>query len=221
MTMRPSSHNRREDWGDLPHESSVVKALTGAGQASFRAAALSEGCSFVSTNHASTGIAWVCGCRASTKWAKAEPAGKTSLCAPAGATGVRTAARKQRTGRVNWGPSEAGALAQGQVGIKHKPFGGSQKLGCGHSKQRSCRTLEPAGEPRATGRGTLSQRLRVPLGRKSDYGIKRVQGRSRLWQRISGWSKPRRSLLITRLKPYWGKPAVRNFREGRGNVCKI
>ena len=183
--MRPSSYNRREDWGDPPHESSVVKALAGAGRASFRAAALSECCSFVSTNHASSGIAWVCGCRASTKWAKAESAGKTSLCAPAGTTGVRAAARKQRTGRVNWGPSEAGALAQGQVGIMHKPFGGSQKLGCGHSKLRSCRTIQPVEEPRATGRGTLSQRLRVPLGRKSYYGIPHAQGRSRLWQRIS------------------------------------
>jgi hypothetical protein len=28
----------------------------------------------------------------------------------------------------------------------------------------------------------------------------------------------RRLPLTTGLKPYWGKPAVRNFREGRGNV---
>jgi len=221
MTMKPSSHNRREDWGDLPRESSVVKALTGAGQAMLPGRSIKRRLQLRYTNPAPTGIAGVCGCRASTKWAKAEPAGKTSLCAPAGTTGVRSAARKQRTGRVNWGPSEAGAQAQGQVGIRHKPFGGSQKLGCGHSKQRSCRTAQPVGEPRATGQGTLSQRLRVPIGRKSHYGIKHAQGRSRLWQRISGWFQPRRSLLKTRLKPYWGKPAVRNFREGRGNVCRI
>jgi hypothetical protein len=28
----------------------------------------------------------------------------------------------------------------------------------------------------------------------------------------------RRSRRTSRLKPYWGKPAVRNFREGRGNT---
>ena len=27
--------------------------------------------------------------------------------------------------------------------------------------------------------------------------------------------------LISSLKPYWGKPAVRNFRGGGGNVCKV
>jgi hypothetical protein len=40
-----------------------------------------------------------------------------------------------------------------------------------------------------------------------------ANGRATCWRR-SPW-------LISGLKPYWGKPAVRNFRGGGGNVCKV
>jgi hypothetical protein len=40
-----------------------------------------------------------------------------------------------------------------------------------------------------------------------------ANGRGTRWRR-SPW-------LISSLKPYWGKPAVRNFRGGGGNVCTV
>ena len=40
-----------------------------------------------------------------------------------------------------------------------------------------------------------------------------ANGRATRWRR-SPW-------LISSLKPYWGKPAVRNFRGGGGNVCTV
>jgi hypothetical protein len=46
----------------------------------------------------------------------------------------------------------------------------------------------------------------------------------RVWSmwtsRLPHASHERRSWLKTRLKPYWGKPDVRNFREGAGNVMQ-
>src|SRR5271165_3618463 len=38
----------------------------------------------------------------------------------------------------------------------------------------------------------------------------------RMWTALN-LGRRRRSLLTVHLKPYWGKPAVRNFRGGRGN----
>ena len=37
------------------------------------------------------------------------------------------------------------------------------------------------------------------------------------WDRVQALAKGRRTGLTARLKPYWGKPTVRNFRGGRGN----
>src|SRR5687767_7093392 len=68
-----------------------------------------------------------------------------------------------RTDRVNWGPSAAGAIAQGQAGIIHKPAGGVQRRGCGHSKRRTGRTAKPAGEPRATGLAVVVRSSRCRL----------------------------------------------------------
>src|SRR5437867_12733279 len=65
------------------------------------------------------------------------------------------------------------------------------------------------------GRG---QKFRVPLGRKSDYGYNAgnrdtdSDGYKQAWMRLRSWP-----WLEASLKPYWGKPTVRNFRGGRGN----
>ena len=57
---------------DSTQASSVVNVPSGAGQASWRAAALSERCSFVkSATRSPVGGSY--GCRASSKWAKAKP----------------------------------------------------------------------------------------------------------------------------------------------------
>ena len=169
-------------------------------------------------------VFWICGksgCRAATDVAKATPAMKGSSYAVAGATGVRAAAWRQRTNRVNWGPSAAGGLVLQPDGIIHNPLGGRQRRRCGHSKQRSGRTIQPAGEPRATGLAVVvrSSRCRLVARPTTDNtpgtematvtAYKRARTRPRRWP----WRQ-------AGLKPYWGKPTVRNFRGGRGNEVR-
>lgn len=55
----------------------------------------------------------------------------------------------ERIHSLNWGPTGRRASRADEA---NKPHGGDQWLGCGHSKRRHCRTLQPAVEPRATGR---------------------------------------------------------------------
>ena len=143
---------------------------------------------------------------------------KTLSQALAGTTGVMATARGERTGRVNWGPSGAGGLVPQHNGIIHKPLGGYQRRRCGHSKRRADRTLQPDGEPRATGLvvGVRSSRCRLGARPTTEptpgneiptvtaYKPARTRWRRWPWRQAS-------------LKPYWGKPAVRNFRGGRGN----
>ena len=136
--------------GDPAHESLVVKVLAGAGQATPPGRSIKRTLQLRYTAHAIRNRG-VCGCRASTNVAKAAPAAKKSSRAVAGTTGVRTAAWGERTGGVNWGPSAAGEQVSQPDGIIHKPSGGPQRRGCGHSKRRTGRTIQPAGEPRATG----------------------------------------------------------------------
>src|SRR2546425_9999 len=160
----------------------------------------------------------VCGRRAVANSAKTEPARKTSSRAIAGATGVRATAWGERTGRVNWGPSAAGGLVPQPGGIIHNPLGGRQRRRCGHSKRQAGRTIQPAGEPRATGPAVVVRSSRCRLVARPTTGktpgnetptvtaYKRARIRPRRWP----WRQ-------AGLKPYWGKPTVRNFREGRGN----
>jgi hypothetical protein len=159
-----------------------------------------------------------CGCRAAANPAKAQPARKTSSSALAGATGVRATAWSERTGGVNWGPSVAGGLVPQPGGIRHKPLGSRQRRRCGHSKRRADWTIEPVGEPRATGPAVVVRSFRCRLVARPTTGktprteiptataYKRARTRPRRWP----WRQ-------AGLKPYWGKPAVRNFRGGRGN----
>ena len=102
-----------------------------------------------------------------------------------------------------------------------------ERLGCGHSKRRPSGTIQPAGEPRAAGLERPGNGPRY-LVRKDHRGasggrvmaykseiigcrcVSYANGRVNRWRR-SPW-------LISSLKPYWGKPAVRNFRGGGGNV---
>src|SRR5205809_4233425 len=98
-----------------------------------------------------TRIRGVCDRRANAKMAKAKPTSKKSSNADVGITGVRATAWGEGTGGVNWGPSAAGGLFPQFGGIMHKPLGGRQRRRCGHSKRRADRTIQPGGEPRATG----------------------------------------------------------------------
>ena len=144
--------------GDPDHESSVVKVLTGAGRAAPPGRSIKRMLQLRYTAHLIR-IGGTSGCRAGTNAAKTALALKASSKANAGTTGVRATAWRGRIGRVNWGPSEAGAWAQGWVGINHKPPGGNQRRGYGHSKRRAGRTIQPAGEPRAIGPRSWSEVL--------------------------------------------------------------
>ena len=202
--------------GDLAHASSVVKALAGAGQAIPPGRSIKRKLQLRYTTHAirNRGI-W--GCRASAKVAKAVSAMKASLSAVAGTPGVRATAWGEGTGRANWGPSAAGGPFPQPGGIIHKPPGGRQRRRCGHSKRRANRTAQPVGEPRATGLAVQVRSLQCRLDTSpiTDSTL-RVEIRTvTAYKRAAGLRRwPWRQ---AGLKPYWGKPTVRNFRGGRGN----
>jgi len=66
-------------------------------------------------------------------------------------------------------------VGQRTAGIK--PRGGRQKLGCGHSKRRGRRTIQPLAEPRATGqvcgvRNRECRRTQVRLRNQTRTGEK-------------------------------------------------
>jgi hypothetical protein len=148
--------------GDLAHESSVVNVLARAGQATPPGRSMKRTLQLRYAAHRF----WKgggCGCRASADLAKAAPTAKTSSQAVVGTTGVRAAAWGGRTGGVNWGPSATGGMDPQSLGINHKPGGGRERRGCGRSKQRSGRTIEPDGEPRATGPAVVVRSLRCRL----------------------------------------------------------
>jgi len=152
------------------------------------------------------------------RWRRPMSARKASLSALVGATGVRATARGERTGRANWGPSSASGQVPQPDGIIHKPSGSRQRRRGGHSKRRSGRTIQPAEEPRATGPAVVvrSSRCRLDESPTTDKTpgneIPTVTAYKRALTRSRRWPLPEAGL-----KPYWGKPTVRNFRGGRGN----
>jgi hypothetical protein len=92
--------------GDPTCESSGVKVLTRAGQAERAGRSIKRTLQLREDISAGSGLAEVnVVVERLGVTAKTAPAEKTSLKAPAGATGVVMTARRQRTGRVNWGPS--------------------------------------------------------------------------------------------------------------------
>ena len=203
--------------GDPAHESSVVNALAGAGPATPPGRSIKRTWQLRYTFHRFRNRG-VCGCRAGTDMAKAIPVVKESSSAATGTTGVRATAWGERIGRVNWGPSAAGGRFPQPGGIIHKPSGGRQRRRGGHSKRRSGRTIQPAGEPRATGPAVLVRNLRCRLDasptteQRPEREIRTVTA-----YKLASIRRRRWPLRQAGLKPYWGKPAVRNFRGGRGN----
>ena len=150
-------------WGDPSQASSVVKVLAEAGRATPPGRSIKRRLPLRYATHP-VRIGGRCGCRTRAKRVKAEPAMKASSCAVAGTTGVRATAWGERTGRVNWGPSAAGGLVPQLDGIIHKPLGGRQRRRCGHSKPGADRTIQPDGEPRATGPAVVVRSSRCRLG---------------------------------------------------------
>ena len=148
--------------GDPAHASSVVKVLAEAGRATPPGRSIKRTLQLRYTAHVIRNRG-VCGGRAGTDRAKAVPAAKELSSAAAGTTGVRATAWGEGTGRVNWGPSAAGGLDPQPDGIIHKPLGRRQRRRCGHSKRRADRTIQPDGEPRATGPAVVVRSSRCRL----------------------------------------------------------
>ena len=208
-----------DERGDPIHESSVVKVLAGAGQATPLGRSVRR--TSQKPRHTSHAIrkTWnnVIAEPLST-WRRPMSGRKISSRALSGITGVQAAARGERIGRVKWGPSAASELVSQPDGIMHKPEGGRQRRRCGRSKLRSGRTTQPAGEPRATGPVVQVRSLRCRLVARPITDptprteIRTVPAYKPACQRWRRW--PWRQ---AGLKPYWGKPAVRNFRGGGRN----
>ncbi len=155
--------------------------------------------------------------------AKATPAIEASFQAVVGTTGVRATAWEERIGRVNWGPSAAGVLGGTRLGgINHNPPGGRQRRRCGHSKQRSDRTIPPVGEPRATG---LAVQVRSPRFRLDASPITET----RLGTEIRTVTASKRTPRGERrwpwrqasLKPYWGKPPYGILEGAKETKCRV
>ena len=204
--------------GDPVHASSVVKALVGAGQATSPGRSIKRTLQLRYAVLAGSETRGTVVAESMQRRRRLTSASRPLSPTLAGTTGVRATARDEGTGRVNWGPSGAGGLDPQLDGIIHNPSGGRQRRRCGHSKRRSSRTLQPGGESRATGLAVVVRSSRCRLGASptteptpgneiptvTAYKPARTRRRRWSWREAS-------------LKPYWGKPAVRNFRGGGGN----
>ena len=208
-----------DERGDPIHASSVVKVLAGAGQATpLGRSAKRTPQKLRNTTHAIRKTWNNVIAEPLSTWRRPMSGRKISSRALSGITGVQAAARGERIGRVKWGPSAASEQVSRPDGIMHKPEGGRQRRRCGRSNQRSGWTTQPAGEPRATGLAVRVRSLRCRLVARPITDptlwteIRTVTAYKPAWRRWRRW--PWRQ---AGLKPYWGKPAVRNFRGGGRN----
>ena len=117
--------------------------------------------------------------------------------------------------RVNWGPSGRPRTA----GINHKPADATR------GADVAIVSNDPAGQYNRLGSqgplgGCVVSEAMSTAGGNSHYGSTRLDEISTV-----AASKPlrqrRRARLKARLKPYWGKPTVRNFRGGGGNGSMV
>jgi hypothetical protein len=196
---------------DRPHASSVVNVLSGAGLARFRAAAERECCRFVNRPHA-VRMCGNCGCRVPTGWAKAT-SGVPTRWSTSWSHRSRDGGTESSSGRVNWGTS----VRRRAVGINPKPAVAdrssdvaivSDEAGGQNNRRRSLGPL---------GGWVVSDAVRAAWAR-ARLRKQNALGKDLHCGHVKAPERGRRARLTARLKPYWGKPAVRNFRGGRGNV---
>jgi hypothetical protein len=149
----------------------------------------------------------VCGCRVPADWTKTSAGGvATVICTRSAHRGTEDGMHEQ-TRRLNWGPTRGRSLRQTkQISCRRATSGSdeaivSDDLGGQHNRLASQGPLD----------GSVGQPS-PPLLRASAIG----EGQP-TWPPYKP-SLRRRSAATSRLKPYWGKPAVRNFRGGRENT---
>jgi hypothetical protein len=121
--------------------------------------------------------------------------------------------------RVNWGPSarpRADGLSMHKPAVARRSADVaivSDEVGGQNNRWRS---QGPLG-------GCVVSEAVSAARRKPDYGTKTRTAEISTVAAYK-WREPRRPLLTARLKPYWGKPAVRNFRgveETRDDLAAI
>jgi hypothetical protein len=167
--------------------------------------------------------AWSCGCRAMAKLAKATTVGEaTAICNRSVHRGSGDGTHEQ-TRRLNWGPSLF--LPAGDGGLD------SESINCrveGRGADEVVVSVDPPGHYNpAASQGPLGRIVswnflpsfpsRGGLDRKVHYGWK-TTGTLAGYKSFCFIDERRRSRLNSCLKPYWGKPAVRNFRGGGENT---
>jgi hypothetical protein len=195
-------------WSDSPHASSVVNVPSGAGQARFRAAALSERCSLVNgaTRRPVCGLG---GCRTPARRVKAKSGVATRRSATWSHRG-RGGGTESSSDRVNWGP----CVRLKAIGISKKPVVAnrssdvvivSDEAGGQHNRWRSQGPL---------GRCVASDAVSA-AGRKSDYGIKRARKRKPLWKRQSH-REVAKGVSDSLLEAVLGKTRRTEFQRGQG-----
>ena len=190
------------------HASSVVNVPSRAGQARFRAAALSQRCSFV--NGATRSL--VCGALWLPNLCK-KGEGQV-VCASLFLAHRNHRSRDDGTesssGRINWGPSAGQALRA----IMMKPAVAgrssdvvivSDEAGGQHNRWRSQGPL---------GRCVASDAVSA-AGRESDYGIKRARKRKPLWTRQSH-REVAKGVSDSLLEAVLGKTRRTEFQRGQG-----
>jgi len=188
--------------------SSAVNVPTGAGQARFRAAALSERCS-LDNGATRRPVCGLCGCRTPARRVKAKSGAQNRRSATWNHRG-RGGGTESSSDRVNWGPSARTKTA----GIYKKPVVVnrssdvvivSDEAGGQHNRWRSQGPL---------GRCVASEAVSA-AGRESDYGIKRARKRKPLWTRQSH-REVAKGDSDSLLEAVLGKTRRTEFQRGQG-----
>jgi hypothetical protein len=166
--------------------------------------------------------AWSCGCRAAAKSAKAITVGEaTAMCNRPVHRGTEDGTYEQ-TRRLNWGPSlfppaRVGGLGSKCISCRAEERGADEVI---VSDDPEGQHNPPASQGPLDGIGLGTFRLSFPsrggLVRKDHYRRK-TNTPLAVYKSICSADR-RRSRLNSRLKPYWGKPTVRNFRGGGENT---
>ncbi len=168
-------------------------------------------------------LAWSCGCRATADLAKATTGGEaTAICNRPVHRGSGDGTHEQRR-RVNWGPSHSPPTRVGGLD--------SESISC-RAEVRGAHevivSIDPAGQhnPLAS-QGPLDRIVsgNFLLSFPSQGGLDRkVYSRWQTNETLAAYkllcfgSIAVKVVVESCLKPYWGKPTVRNFRGGGENT---
>ena len=162
--------------------------------------------------HVRTNVRGQCGCRVCAKVTKTRAVGVVTVANTRPVRRGTGDGMHEQTRRLNWGPTRRRKVWQ------------TKKISCRmvtSGSDEAIVSVDLAGQHnRSASQGPLDRVAKgCPIPRPSGpcpSGPLVDGNEPRFWPCIS-WCQ-RRSRLNPCLKPYWGKPAVRNFRGGAGNT---